>query len=113
MLAVVQHDEHVPAGDDAGERVHCGTPCLVGQPQCARNSERHDVGISDRRQVDVPHPIHEIGPQPGGDLHRQTRLSHAPCPGQRHQTVDTDDPQYLLDFGGAADETGELQWKML
>ena len=113
MLTVVQHDEHAPASDDTREGVHRRTPGLVGQPQRARHGDRHDVGVGDGRQIDVPHAVAEIGVQLGCDLHCQTCLSDAARTGKRHKPGFGDVSPHGLDLGAATDETRELRRKML
>ena len=60
---------------------------LVGQAQRACHRDRHDVGMGDRRQVDIPDAVGEFVRHAGGDLDRQARLARAARAGQRDQPV--------------------------
>ncbi len=103
-------------GDETGQGVHGGAPRLIGQPQCAGHRDRHHVGIGDRRQIHMPHPIRkpaELAGQLGRDLHRQPGFAGTARAGQRHQPVVRQQLPHLAYLRVAAHEAGELRRKML
>ena len=77
------------------QRIHRRAAGLVGQAQRAGHGDGHDVGVGDRREVDVPHPVAELVGYLGRDLHRQTRLADAARAGQRHQPVVGEQPPHV------------------
>ena len=87
VLAVVQHQQHLPVADEPQQRVHRRAARLVGQAERAGGRDRHHVGIGDRRQIDVPDAVAEFGGDLGRDLHRQPGLARPAGTGQGDQPV--------------------------
>ena len=95
------------------QRVRRRTAGLIGQAEGAGNRDRHDCGVGDRREIDVPDAVAEIGRNAGGDFSGKTRLARATGTGQRHQPVVGQQRTHLVNLRAAADETGELDRKIM
>jgi hypothetical protein len=87
MFAVVQHHQHLALGYKPGEGVHRGAARLIGQPECAGHRDRDEIGIRNRRQVDISDSVAESARRLGGDLNRQPGFADPAGTGQRHQPV--------------------------
>jgi hypothetical protein len=68
MLTVVQHRQHLTVTDETQQRLHRGAARLVRQAQRASHRDRHQIGIDDRRQIDVPHPVAALAHHPARAL---------------------------------------------
>jgi len=112
IAAVIEHHEHVTVADEARDRLYGGAAHLVGEAERSCHRDRHDAGIGDRRQIDIPRPIAELGCDPGRDLHSQPGLAHAARACQGHQTVVGQDLPDVVDLRATADEIRELYRKM-
>ena len=62
-------------------------PGWSGRPSARATVDRHHAGIGDRRQIDVPHPVAELGRDARRDLDGQSGLARSAGTGQRHQPV--------------------------
>ena len=111
VLAVVEHDEHPAVGSEAQHDVDGGHARKVGQTQRADHRAGDDVGVGDRREVDVEDPPVELGPDPAREFDGQPGLADSARPGQRHQAVRAQRRAHLGELGGPADERRELSWK--
>ena len=78
MFAVVEHHQHAAIADEPHQHIHGLLTGLIGQVKRARRCHGHRVGICDRRQVDIPNAVGELGGYVGGDLYCQTRLAAPP-----------------------------------
>ena len=104
VLAVVEHEQQAPPrqrlGDAVGHRpAGCGViPSTVG------HRIGHGRRVADRRQLDEPHSVRELGDQLGGDLHGQAGLADAAHPDQRDQPVTSHQLGQLLHLDLTTDE---------
>ena len=87
VLAVVEHEQPRPPLQRRGHAVDQGHPRLLNDAQHARNRVGHGRRITDRGQLDHPHPVGEVGRRPRGHLQREPRLADPADTGQRHQPV--------------------------
>jgi hypothetical protein len=78
---------------------------------CCRDP--HERGVGDRRQVDVPDAIAELGCYLGRDLYRQSGLANAARTGQGNQPVIAEQTSRVGHLRCAADEARQLRRKML
>ena len=113
MFAVVRHDQHVAVRDEPAQGDHRRGAGLVGQPERSSDRHRHDIGMSDRRQIDIPGAVAELAGDLRGDLNRQTRLAGPAGAGQCHQPVVAQQCPHLIDLRGASDKTRELNRKVV
>ena len=112
MLAVVQHHQHLTVANKPQQAVHGGAARLIGQPQRTRHRHRHQLGVGDRRQIHVPHPVGKIAGHSGRDLDRQPGFAHPARTGQRHHPVLRQQLPQLGQLCVAAHETGQLHRKI-
>jgi hypothetical protein len=87
VLAVVQHHQHLTVANKPQQRVHRGAARLVGHAQRAGHRDRHHAWMGDRRQIDIPDTVTELGRDASRDLNRETGLAGAAGTGQGHQPV--------------------------
>ena len=69
--------------------------------------------MGDRRQVDVPHTVTEIGRDASRDLNSETGLAGAAGAGQGHQPVVGEQLLQVSHLRAAADKAGELHRKVV
>ena len=82
MFTVVQDQQHRSVTDEPHKRVHRRAAGLVGQPERSSHRYGHEIRMRDRRQVDVPHAVVELGRHLTRDLYRETCLTRATGAGQ-------------------------------
>jgi len=113
MLTVVEHEQQSAITDEPDQRVISRAAWLIGQAQRPRHRNPHDVGMGDRREVDVPHAVGNLIRQLTGHLDRQPGLASATRTGQRDQPVLVDESTHVHHLRTASDEAGELNRKVL
>jgi hypothetical protein len=69
--------------------------------------------MGDRRQVDAPHTVAEVGRDARSDLDGETRLAGTTGTRQRHQATVCQQLAYLGYLRAAADKAGQLHRKIL
>ena len=111
MLAVIQHQQHLPASQHPGQRISHRHPRPLVYPQRRRHRRRHPRRIRDRRQLNQPHPVGEPVSHPPGYLTGQPGLTHPARPGHRHQPVVIQHASDLTDRTRPADETRQRRRK--
>lgn len=111
MLAVVQHHQHLTVADEPQHVVRRGAARLIGQPQGTCHRQRHQLGVGDRRQVDVPHTVGVRVRHLGRDLDRQPRFAGPARAGQRHHPVIGQQLAQLCPLRVATHKTGQLHRK--
>jgi hypothetical protein len=87
VLAVVQHDEQLAAGQRRGQHGSVRHPRPRRYLQGSRHRRRYPVRIGDRGQLDQPHPVREPGGDLSADLSGQPGLPDASRPEHGDQTV--------------------------
>ena len=88
VLAVVQHDQRLPAGQTVTDRLDRRTArAPAGTPSASKHDRRHGIGRRRHRQVTPPRPIGELAGQAGRHLERQACLAHAAHPDDRHDRM--------------------------
>ena len=87
VLAVVQDQHQLLAGQHLGQRFGRGYPPLLPYPHGCRYHRGHLRRIGHRRQLDQPHPVRKPGRHPPGHLGGQAGLARPARPGHRHQPV--------------------------
>ena len=107
MLAVVQYQQHLLAGQRPRQRLGRRQPRLLAHPQ-RRGHRRRDLHrVRHRRQLRQPRPVGEPARHLPGHLRGQPGLARPARPGHRHQPVigkQARDPAQRL---GPADEAGQ------
>ena len=78
VLAVVQHQEHVGAGELGEHRVRGRPPRLLPEPEGARQRSAHHRRVRDRHEVDVVGTARMTAADVLGDGQGQPGLAHAP-----------------------------------
>ena len=86
---------------------------MVGQTQRAGHGHRHDAGMGDRRQIDIPHTVTELGRDASRDLNAETSLAGTAGTGPRHQPVSDEQLSQVSHLCAAADKVGELHRKVV
>src|SRR5206468_3386032 len=64
----------------------------------------HESSVGDRRQIDTPHSVAELGDELSREFHGKSRLADAAGAGQGDQTVVGHTLTYLGHFGVTADK---------
>ena len=113
MFAIVQHDQHLAVTRKADKRVHRGAARLIRQCEGSGHRDWHQVGVGDRRQVDIPHAVAKLGRYFGRRLYSQTCLASTSRAGQGDQSVVAENLSQILDLGTTAHKTRQLYRKAM
>ena len=108
VLTVVQQHQHPTVSHEPDERLCCGAARLIRQAEGTCHRDWHQVGVGDRRQVDIPDSVTEIGGHLPRDLDGQTGLTGTAGAGQGDQPVGDKGLPHVVNLRAAADKTGEL-----
>ena len=108
VLAVIQHQQQLPAREVAGQRRLRRKAGPVLQAQRARDRVGHQRLLPQLVQPDQPHPAGKRPSQLGGGPQRQPGLADPADPGQRHQPGPGQQPPDLGQLTAAAGEAGQL-----
>jgi hypothetical protein len=108
LLEVIQDDQHVPAGQPAGQGVQRTFLALHDQAERRGDSVRHPPGVGDRRQVDEGGAVRPMRP---AALHYGQGQPGLPDPARAGQDDDAavsrgQEPDDVLDVAVPADELG-------
>ena len=112
VLAIVHHYEQLRVAHEAHQVVGGGTAGLIWQTKRASGRHRNEVGMGERREVDVVHAVAEVACGGACDFKRQARLSRAAGAGQRDESVLRQDRLNFRHLRVAANEAGELGRKI-
>jgi hypothetical protein len=112
VFAVVEQYQHPAVTNEPQHYVYRPLAGLVGKAQRARRRHGDRVGICDRCQVDVPHPVGELGSYLGGHVNRKPCLPGAACTGQRDEPVVGECLADVANFRPASDEAGQVYRKI-
>ena len=107
VLAVVQQQQHLLAGQRPRQRLGRRQSRLLAHPQRRGHHRRHLSGVRHRCQLHQPCPIGELACHLPGHLHGQPGLARSARPGQRHQPVIRKQARDLAQRLGPADEAGQ------
>ena len=92
VLAIVQHQQQLLAGEHPRQRLNSGNPRLIPYPQRRRHHRGHQRRIPHRRQLRQPHPVREPARHPPRHHPGQPGLPRTARPGHRHQPPLTQQP---------------------
>ena len=104
VLAVIQHQQQLLAGQYPGQRPGERRPRLLPDPQRHRDHRRNLFRVAHRGQLHQPHPVREPARHLPGHLTGQPGLARTPRPGHRHQPVPLEQHRDLAHRPGPADE---------
>jgi hypothetical protein len=107
LLAVIQHQQQLPPGQRARQRIGRRHRGQLPDPKRRRHRRRHLRRILHRRQLGQPHPVSEPASRLPGYLADQPRLPGTPGTGHRHQPVLTQLADDLVHHPSPAHETGQ------
>ena len=111
VLEVVENEEHVTAAQMPCECRLDGLARPVGDAECPRHANEHEVGVAQGREVDEEDTVAEVREELGRRLDGEPCLAGPTCPGQRHEP-DVGPAQQLAelaDLALPADERGRLR----
>jgi hypothetical protein len=109
VLAVVQQEQHTPAGKVLGQHVGGRPAGLLDQAERAGDGLGQQRLVAEPVELDQPHPAGEGPAVLPGDAQREPRLADPAHPGHRHQTGGRQQPLHLGHLVAAADEAGQLR----
>ena len=108
VLAVVDHEQELPAGEGLGQRVDEGCITLRRDTEHGRDRRGHRVRVADRRELDEPDPVRELGCELGAGLDREPGLADAADAGQGHEPMFPDHLRDVADQLLSSDDRAEL-----
>jgi hypothetical protein len=85
MLAIVEDEEHMTGLERQDEALDYGAFATLRDTECPSNSWQHEVGITQRSQVNERPTVIEIGDHIVGNCNGQARLADATGTGQRQE----------------------------
>jgi hypothetical protein len=96
VLAVVHHEQQLPPGERVGHGLDQRGVAPWGDAENGRDGGRHGLRVAQRREIDQPDAVREVGAQPvGEDLIHRHPAAQAPQPvlaerSERHTVTDQD-----------------------
>ena len=118
-LAIVQHQQLVPVGQMLHQQVQGSARRRLAQSQLGGDEVRQQlrvlhrcgmrVHITNRREVDEPHPVGERPSHCRGHPLHQTRLAHTADPGQRDQPRVREQPLDLSELPAPPHKAREIR----
>ena len=108
MLAVIQHQQQLPAGQHPPRSTSAAHPRLLPYPQRRRRSPPEPAPDPSTGASSASHaPSANSASHPPGHLTGQPGLPRTARPRHRHQPVPPQQPRHLGHRPGPADETGQ------
>ncbi len=109
LLEVIEHDQHVTAGQAPAEGVDRLLPALPDEAERRGDDLRHQPGIGDRRQVDERDAVCPVRPAALGHGQRQPRLADPPGTSEDDQAavLPLQQPVDLTDITVPAHQCGD------
>ena len=108
VLAVVDHEQQLPAGERLGDGLDEGGVALRGDAEHRRDRRRHRVRVAHRRELDQPDAVGELARDLRPDLDREAGLADPADAGQRDQPVPAHELGDLADDLLAPDHRAQL-----
>lgn len=87
MLAIIEHQQHLLAGERRRERVGGRNARRLRHAERSRHQRGHLARIADRRELHQPYPVGEAPCHLRRHLGGQPRLTHPARPDHRHHAV--------------------------
>ena len=112
MLAVVEEQQHSPAGQGLGDGVEERHVALRRDAHHRGDRRRYGGAVPDGGQLDDPYAVRELARQLGAHLEGQPSLPDSADTAHRHQPIRSDQLGYVGDQLFAPDERAELLWQV-
>jgi hypothetical protein len=109
MLAVVQDEQQVPCAEVLGHGVEHRAARLLSHAEGGSDGQCHEGRVSDRCEVDEPHPVRIGVHKIAGESQREAGFPDPTRSDQRDQPADVQQLSGFGQGGCAADET--RQWR--
>jgi len=87
VLAIVEHDQKMPTGGKAQDRIEHGPPGLLVHPEPAGDHCHDGFGVGHCCQIDPPDTVPEMPCHHSGYLDGQASFSYSWCAAQRHEPL--------------------------